>query len=86
MITTVFYYSVTDKIHSRSLRASWCVPVGPLHNMKETAPWRCAFVFIVFALLASELAVRAKTIKNGLNYRRDRFFHIMRRGQDSNLR
>ena len=52
-----------DKIHSHSFRASWCAPAGPLHNMKETAPWRCAFVFIVFALLASELTVMAKTIK-----------------------
>ena len=52
-----------DKIHSHSFRASWCAPAGPLHNVKETAPWRCAFVFIVFALLASELAVGVITTK-----------------------
>ena len=51
-----------DKIHSHSFRASWCAPAGPLHNVKETAPWRC-IRFIVITPTTSELAVGVITTK-----------------------
>ena len=51
-----------DKIHSHSFRASWCAPAGPLHNVKETAPWRC-IRFIAITPTTSELAVGVITTK-----------------------
>ena len=43
-------------------RASWCAPAGPLHNVKETAPWRC-IRFIAITPTTSELAVGVITTK-----------------------
>ena len=39
-----------------------CAPAGPLHNVKETAPWRC-IRFIAITPTTSELAVGVITTK-----------------------